>query len=204
MVLTAVSILIPPTFLHSVSHPSRLQLQTLSFPQPSRASSLNRAAGWRPDFPLHREPETIREALHRSPPPTSQALHLCPQYSGFPPTLVNKPPLLPAKTEGKSCLFSIQNPWDPVLTQSQSLYEGRPGPCSALCRLASCPHLLIPSPLAVVPGTDQASYCFRTLTSAISPTWEVLPLNIRKAHCLALFRSVQISPFQRGLSRPSH
>lgn len=69
LALVAVSILIPPALLQSVSHPPRPLLQTLPPPWPSNASSPNLTASWQPGFLLHQEAEGINPALHAFPPP---------------------------------------------------------------------------------------------------------------------------------------
>lgn len=101
--LMAIAIVMPPTFLHSVSHPPRPFTSNLLFSTFQRLLP-HLPAGWRPGFLLHQEAKGIESGLSQVP-----TAHL-PRDSDFPPVSVDKPPLLPTKTEIKSCYFSAQNP----------------------------------------------------------------------------------------------
>ena len=102
--LMAMSILIPPTFLHSVSHPPRPFTSNLLCSSTFHCLLPHPAAGQRPGFLLHQEAKATEPGLPHVP-----TAHL-PRGSNFPPVPVDKLPLLPTKTEIKSCHFSAQNP----------------------------------------------------------------------------------------------
>ena len=104
MALMAIAILIPPTLLHSVSHPPRPFTSNLLFSSTFQCLLPHLPAGWRPGFLLHQEAKGIESGLSQVP-----TAHLL-RDSNFPPISVDKPPLLPTKTEIKSCHFSAQNP----------------------------------------------------------------------------------------------
>lgn len=118
-------------------------------PQPCRW-----LAAWLPTWPRS---WSHQRGLPRVPASHLASLHLCPQNAGFPPASVNKPPLLPKKTEVKSCHFSTQNPLAHAEPKPKSL--GRLTRSSLLCTPQSLlpPRLAHSNLLALVPGTDQAS-----------------------------------------------
>ena len=179
----AIAILIPPTLLHSVFHPPRPFTSNLLF-STFQCLLPHLPAGWRPGFLLHQEAKGIESGLSQVP-----TAHLL-RDSNFPPVSVDKPPLLPTKTEIKSCHFSAQNLHDPLLTQSQSqsLHEGQLGPTSSKpCRLAFRPTRSFHPPAAVLEEAMQAAAFFGASACVLSSAWHAIPQNVQKARGLVHF-----------------
>lgn len=108
------------------------------------------------------------EAFQAFPPPIFHALHLCQRYSDFPPDSVDKPPVLPMKTEVKSWPFSAQDPpWPPSHAEPKPKSLPRPTRSYLLCSLPPLlpPRLIHSTFLVVFLGIDQASHCFKTCYS---------------------------------------
>ena len=198
--LMATSVLTPPAFLHWVSRPPRPFTSNRLCSSAVQCLLPDPAAGQQPGFLLHPEAKATEPGLPHVP-----TAHL-PRGSNFPPVPVDKPPLLPTKTEIKSCHSSAQNP--PRPSPHTELKPKPPRRPTGSCQLSALPPLLPPGPFippsCCRPGRGRVSCCSRWGLCMCSPLcWHGIPPNVQKARGLAGFRSAQTS-FQGGLSWSPH